>query len=50
MVLILVCPLIADAIKDDAMVIYLSFDEGKGKKVADISGQNNHGEIDDGVK
>ena len=50
LVLILVCPLIADAIKDDAMVIYLSFDEGKGKKVADLSGQNNHGEIAGGVK
>ena len=50
LVLILVCPLIADAIKDDAMMIYLSFDEGKGKKVPDLSGQNNHGEIDGGVK
>ena len=46
LVLIVVCPLVANAIKDDAMVIYLSFDENKGKKVTDESGKNNHGEID----
>ena len=34
LVLILVCPLIADAIKDAGMVIYVSFDDGNGKKVS----------------
>ena len=36
-------PLIGAAIMDDAMVLYLSFDEGKGKDVEDLSGKGNDG-------
>ena len=43
--LILVLPFGAAAIKDDALVLYLSFDEGKGKTVNDQSGNDNNGEL-----
>ena len=43
--LIVALPLGALAIKDDALVLYLSFDEGKGKTVTDQSGKGNDGEL-----
>ena len=30
---------VSEAIQDDAMVLYYSFDEGKGKEVEDLSGK-----------
>jgi hypothetical protein len=38
------------AINDDTIVIYLSFDEGKGKEVKDQSKYGNHGEIVDNTE
>jgi len=43
--LILSLPFGAMAIKDDALVLYLSFDEGKGDTVEDQSGKDNNGEV-----
>jgi len=43
--LILALPFGAAAIKDDALVLYLSFDEGNGKTVKDQSGKDNNGEL-----
>ena len=42
--------MVSDAIKDDAMVLYLSFDEGKGKDVEDQSGKGNDGTLEGDVK
>lgn len=42
--------MVSDAIKDDAMVLYLSFDEGKGKDVEDLSGKGNDGTLEGDVK
>ena len=39
-----------EAIEDDAMVIYFSFDEGKGKDVEDLSGKENHGTLEGDAK
>ncbi len=41
---------VSDAIKDNAMVLYLSFDEGKGKDVEDLSGKGNDGTLEGDVK
>ena len=41
---------VVEAIKDDAMVLYLSFDEGKGKDVEDLSGKGNDGTLEGDVK
>lgn len=43
-------PFVSDAIKDNAMVLYLSFDEGKGKDVEDLSGKGNDGTLEGDVK
>lgn len=43
-------PLVSSAIKDNAMVLYLSFDEGKGKDVEDLSGKGNDGTLEGDVK
>lgn len=47
---ILIYPFNGEAIKDDAMVLYLSFDEGKGKDIEDLSGKGNDGQFDGEVK
>jgi len=49
-VFIFTFPLLSDAIKDNAMVLYLSFDEGKGKDVEDLSGKGNDGTLEGDVK
>ena len=38
-VFIFIFPFVSKAIQDDAMVLYFSFDEGKGKEVEDLSGK-----------
>lgn len=43
-------PFVSDAIKDNAMVLYLSFDEEKGKDVEDLSGKGNDGTLEGDVK
>ena len=43
-------PFVSDAIKDNAMVLYLSFDEGKGKDVEDLSGKGNDGTLEGDVE
>jgi len=45
--IILPAHLVYAAVKDDTVVIYLSFDEGTGKDVKDQSNYGNHGEIVD---
>jgi len=42
--------LVIEAIEDDAMVLYYSFDEGKGKEIEDLSGKNNHGTLEGDAK
>ncbi len=49
-IFILILPFVSYAIKDDAMVLYLSFDEGNGKKVEDLSGNGNDGTLEGDVK
>ena len=41
---------VGEAIEDDAMVLYFSFDEGKGKDVEDLSGKENHGTLEGDAK
>ena len=41
---------VSEAIEDDAMVLYFSFDEGKGKDVEDLSGKDNHGTLEGDAK
>ena len=41
---------VGEAIEDDAMVLYFSFDEGKGKNVEDLSGKENHGTLEGDAK
>ena len=41
---------VTGAIEDDAMVLYFSFDEGKGKDVEDLSGKKNHGTLEGDAK
>jgi len=48
--LVLALPFGAGALKDDALVLYLSFDEGNGKTVEDLSGKGNNGTLDGNVK
>ena len=43
-------PLALEAIKDDALVLYLSFNEGKGQAVEDLSGKGNDGTLEGDVK
>ncbi len=43
-------PFMTEAIKDNAMVLYLSFNEGKGKDVKDLSGKGNDGTLEGDVK
>ena len=43
---ILIFPFLNEAIEDDAMVLYYSFDAGKGKEVEDLSGKENHGTLE----
>lgn len=43
-------PFVVEAIKDEAMVLYLSFDEGKGKDVEDLSGKGNNGTLEGDLK
>lgn len=49
MLLVLSLPLVARAIDDEALVLYLPFDEGAGENVEDLSGKENHGTIDGNV-
>lgn len=49
-VFIFIFAFMSEAIKDDAMVLYLSFDEGRGKDVEDLSGKRNHGTLEGDVK
>ena len=42
--------LVSEAIKDDAMVLYYSFDAGKGKEIEDLSGKGNHGTLEGDAK
>ncbi len=48
--IMLTLPVVVEAIKDDAMVLYLSFDEGDGKDVEDLSGKGNDGILEGDVK
>ena len=48
--LILTFPFVSEAIEDDAMVLYYSFDEGKGKDIEDLSGKKNHGTLEGDAK
>ena len=48
--LIFTFPFASEAIEDDAMVLYFSFDEGKGKKVEDLSGTGNDGTLEGDAK
>jgi len=48
--LILSLPFVAEAIKDNALVLYLPFDEGKGKTTKDLSGKDNNGVLDGDVE
>lgn len=43
-------PFVSDAIKDNAMVLYLSFNEAEGKDVKDLSGKRNDGTLEGDVK
>ena len=43
-------PFLSEAIEDDAMVLYYSFDEGKGKDVEDLSGKGNDGTLEGDAK
>ena len=43
-------PFLSDAIRDNAMVLYLSFDEGKGTNVEDLSGKGNDGTLEGDVQ
>ena len=43
-------PFVSEAIEDDAMVLYFSFDEGKGKDVEDLSGKGNDGTLEGDAK
>ena len=47
---IFIFPFVSGAIEDDAMVLYFSFDEGKGKNVEDLSGKENHGTLEGDAK
>ena len=47
---ILTFPFVIEAIEDDAMVLYYSFDEGKGKDIEDLSGKKNHGTLEGDAK
>ena len=47
---IFIFPFVSEAIKDDAMVLYYSFDAGKGKEVEDLSGKDNHGTLEGDAK
>ena len=47
---IFIFPFVSNAIEDDAMVLYYSFDEGKGKEVEDLSGKGNHGTLEANAK
>ena len=47
---LLTFPFVVEAIRDEAMVLYLSFDEGKGKDVEDLSGKGNDGTLEGDVK
>ena len=49
-VFIFAFPFVSGAIEDDAMVLYFSFDEGKGKDVEDLSGKENHGTLEGDAK
>ena len=49
-VFIFAFPFVSRAIEDDAMVLYFSFDEGKGKDVEDLSGKENHGTLEGDAK
>ena len=48
--LILIFPFGSEAIEDDAMVLYYSFDEGKGKDIEDLSGKENHSTLEGDAK
>ena len=43
-------PIMSEAIEDEAMVLYYSFDEGKGKDVEDLSGKGNDGTLEGDAK
>ncbi len=47
---IFIFPFVSTAIQDDAMVLYYSFDAGKGKEVEDLSGKGNHGTLEGDAK
>ena len=47
---ILIFPFVSEAIQDNAMILYYSFDEGKGKEVEDLSGKRNHGTLEGDAK
>ena len=47
---ILIFPFVTEAIEDDAMVLYYSFDAGKGKEIEDLSGKGNHGTLEGDAK
>ncbi|MDE0685410.1 MAG: hypothetical protein OXI63_20985, partial [Candidatus Poribacteria bacterium] len=49
-VFIFIFPFVSNAIEDDAMVLYYSFDAGKGKEVEDLSGKGNHGTLEANAK
>lgn len=49
-VFIFAFPFMIQAVEDDAMVLYFSFDEGKGKDVEDLSGKENHGTLEGDAK
>ncbi len=43
-------PFATEAIKDDALVLYLSFNEGNGQAAKDLSGKGNDGTLEGDVK
>ncbi len=47
---IFIVPFLSEAIEDDAMVLYYSFDAGKGKDVEDLSGKGNDGTLEGDAK
>ncbi len=49
-IIIFTFSIVGEAIKDDAMVLYLSFDEGRGKAVEDLSGKGNNGTLEGNVE
>lgn len=50
MAFIFTIPFVSEAIKDDSMVLYLSFNEGNGKDVVDLSGRGNDGILEGDIE